>query len=468
VAKTLLTFCYQTSSTAVIQQKNIILSAIIRPRKICLLTYSQLVNLNLHTIKKNYQVDLAEILIFFFTVLFFLPNTGLDGDIYCWISWSTFFTSAPFTKVYSSGYINYPPFFLYFLKFFSVIFGSEAAIKTNINWLKIVAFIFDLLPLVVLFRFFRNSTYLSWVKYLLLFNIGYLYNSIYWGQVDSIHNAFIAMACLFLYQRPLLAASLLVFALNSKLQTISILPVFAIAFIPYVRSDKFNIFRLAVAGIVTQAVLLSPFLLYGGLRDFAKMAVSSVGYYPVLSMNAFNFWYLFVPGDLGMVSNKLPFLGITYQTWGVILFFGAAVLAILPLFILSLTKTKDQFKDHHSIAFLALTAGLTILIFFYFNTEMHERYSHGAMILFFVYGVFTKKMDLFLLLSVVYLLSLDLVLKALNFNYTAFYFQPVFLSVFYLLVILLAFFRVYKLSGTLGLEQSFGLIKKLSVNLFAK
>ena len=422
--------------------------------------------LNLHTIKTKYQVDLAEILIFFFTVLFFLPKTGLDGDIYCWISWSTFFTSAPFTRVYSSGYINYPPFFLYFLKFFSMIFGSEAAIKTNINWLKIVAFIFDLLPLVVLFRFFRNSTYLSWVKYLLLFNVGYLYNSLYWGQVDSIHNAFIAMACLFMYRRPLLAASLLVFALNSKLQTISILPVFAIAFIPYIRSDKFNLLRLVAAGIVTQAILLSPFLLYGGLREFAKMAVGSVGYYPVLSMNAFNFWYLFIPGDLGMVSNQLPFMGITYQTWGVILFFGAAVLAIFPLFTLSLTKANNQLKDQNSIAFLAITTGLTILVFFYFNTEMHERYSHGAMVLFFVYGVFTRKMDLFLLLSVVYLLSLDVILKALNLDYTAFYFRPIFLSIFYLAVIILAFFRVYSLAVFLGIKESIWQIKASATKVF--
>ncbi len=442
------------SQTPQFPQKSLILAQILRLEKIYFITQKHPVNLNLHTIKTKYQVDLAEILIFFFTVLFFLPTTGLDGDISCWIGWSMFFTNAPFTKVYSAGYINYPPFFLYFLKLFSVVFDSEGAIKSNINWLKIVAFIFDLLPLVVLFRFIRNTTYLSWIKYLLLFNLGYFYNSLYWGQVDSIHNAFIALACLFVYSRPLLAASLLVFGLNSKLQTISILPVFAIAFIPYIKSDKFNILRLGIAGILTQAFILSPFIFFGGLRAFAKMAVSSVGYYPVLSMNAFNFWYLLIPGDLGLVSNQLLFMGITYQTWGVLLFFGAAAMAILPLFLLSLTKSTEQLKDHDSIAFLALTAALTILIFFYFNTEMHERYSHGAMILFFVYGVFTKKMDLFLLTSLVYLLSLDLVLKALDLNYSAFYLQPVFLSVIYLIIILLAYFRIYRLALALGLKES--------------
>jgi hypothetical protein len=444
--------------------KTIILVALIGFRKICRLKHNQLVNLN--SIKTKYQVDLAEILIFFFTVLLFLPTTGLDGDRTCWIGWSMFFSSSPFTKVYSSGYINYPPFFLYFLKLFSFVFNSEGAIKANINWLKTVAFIFDLLPLVVMFRFFRNSTYLSWTKYLLLFNIGYLYNSLYWGQVDSIHNAFIAMACLYLYSRPLLAAALIVFAVNSKLQTISILPVFAIAFIPYVRSDKYNILRLAAAGIITQVIILSPFILFGGLRELAKMAVSSVGYYPVLSMNAFNFWYLVIPGDLVTISSKLPFMGISYQTWGMLLFFGAAIFVILPLFILSLTKTKDQLNNHNSIAFLALTAGLTILIFFYFNTEMHERYSHGAMILFFIYGAFTKRMDLFLLTSVVYLLSMDLVLKALNLDYTHFYFQPVFLSCFYLIIILLALSRLYNLSVVLGVKESLLQIRTFATKTF--
>ena len=54
-----------------------------------------------------------------------------------------------------------------------------------------------------------------------------------------------------------------------------------------------------------------------------------------------------------------------------------------------------------------LLAGLLSLFFFYFNTQMHERYSHPMLLFFFFYGVYSKNYNLYALASVSYFLSLE-------------------------------------------------------------
>ena len=61
---------------------------------------------------------------------------------------------------------------------------------------------------------------------------------------------------------------------------------------------------------------------------------------------------------------------------------------------------------------LFLSTGLLSLYFFYFNSQMHERYANPIIIFFFFYGVASKNYKLYILASIPYFLSLD---KAFSF-----------------------------------------------------
>ena len=56
---------------------------------------------------------------------------------------------------------------------------------------------------------------------------------------------------------------------------------------------------------------------------------------------------------------------------------------------------------------LFLSTGLLCLFFFYFNSQMHERYAHPIIIFFFFYGVASGNYKLYILASIPYFLSLD-------------------------------------------------------------
>src|SRR5690606_18915889 len=54
-----------------------------------------------------------------------------------------------------------------------------------------------------------------------------------------------------------------------------------------------------------------------------------------------------------------------------------------------------------------VTVGLLCFYFFYFNTQMHERYMQPAVILFFFYAVYSRNYIPYILISIAYLMSLE-------------------------------------------------------------
>jgi len=70
-------------------------------------------------------------------------------------------------------------------------------------------------------------------------------------------------------------------------------------------------------------------------------------------------------------------------------------------------RKKHLSFDGDAYQLLFLATGLLTLYFFYFNTQMHERYANPIIIFFFFYGVVSKNYKLYILASIPYLLSLD-------------------------------------------------------------
>jgi len=303
--------------------------------------------------------------------------------------------------------INYFPVFVYALYLYDLLQGTDANIIHNINNIKIFFVFFDFLPIFVLCCF-RQKILSFKIPYLfLILNVAYIFNSMVWGQIDSIYTGFAFLAIITGIFYPIPSSLLYVLALNTKPQAIEFLPIMAVVLIYSVRSWK--IFFIAVgAALLLQLVLLLPFINAGGPSQLATIAMHTVGLYPKLSICAFNIWYIIARGNPYFINDADTYFLFSYKIVGMILFAGAGLAILIPFFkrVWWLRKSHQTFDEAH-YRLLFLSTGLLCLFFFYFNSEMHERYAHPIILFFFFYAVAARDYKLYVLASIPYLLSLD-------------------------------------------------------------
>ncbi len=206
-----------------------------------------------------------ELLILFVLYLFLLPRVSMEYDMGFWREWALYIHRHGLSNTYSlSSPINYFPVFAYGLYLFDLLQGSEANIIHNINSIKILFVIFDFLPVVVLCAFRQRLLQFKIPYLFLLLNIAYVFNSMIWGQIDSIYTnlAFLAIVTSVVY--PVIGMMLFVLALNTKQQAIVFLPVVVFVLAYNIRNFKMLAITIGAA-VVLQVLILLPFMNNGGL-----------------------------------------------------------------------------------------------------------------------------------------------------------------------------------------------------------
>jgi hypothetical protein len=156
-------------------------------------------------------------------------------------------------------------------------------------------------------------------------------------------------------------------------------------------------------------------------------------------MNAYNMWYFFIENPRE-TSDSYKFLEITYKSWGLLLFFVTSFFALLhfikPLF-LKLFKKIDIEYSHKKVI---ISCALIHLLFFFFNTQMHERYAHPAFIFLALYAMLYHRPVVFILGSIAYFLNIEGVLWVIQIcEKETLIFTPSFIALIYLSVIILLF-----------------------------
>jgi len=354
-----------------------------------------------------------ELFLLFVLYLFILPRVYMDYDMGFWRQWALYIHQHGLSNAYAADSpINYFPVFVYGLYIYDLLQGTDANIIHNINNIKILFLCFDFLPIVVLCAF-RQKILSFRIPYLyLLLNIAYVFNSLVWGQIDSIYTnlAFLAIVTSIFY--PVTGILLYILAVYTKPQAIEFLPVMLLALYYSIRNLKTLVLVIVSAGCLKLLILL-PFIGNGGLYRLAHFAIGSVGLYHNLSISAFNIWYLITGGNPYLINDNGVYFLLSYRTIGFILFAISSVMVFIPLAkrVGKLRKNNLPF-DEKTYEVLFLSTGLLCLFFFYFNTQMHERYAHPIIIFFFFYGVVSRNYKLFILASIPYILSLD---KAFSF-----------------------------------------------------
>ena len=363
-------------------------------------------------------IILSALLIPFF--LFIMPVQGHEFDKSCWIDWAKYINQNGLGDIYNSS-TDYPPLYHYILWVYVKIQGTDTAIANNIHHLKFFTLAFHFgtsFVLLQMIRSYRTTNQIALIHVLFyLLNAAVLYNLMYWGQVDDI-QVFLVFTSIYLAWKQKVNGSLilLVLAINFKLQALVFIPLVGLILLPeMIRNFSWTrLFKWIGIPLLVQTIIILPFMLNGSLGELSAVITGSFVKYPMVSLNAFNFWELIMSGDLTQVPDTRTWMFLTYKQWGLIIFFGMSFVALLPLLKRTYKAILRKRSAQVDIGTILLTGGLIALIFFYVNTEMHERYSHVALIYIIGYCIIYKKPLPGILISIAYSTNLEFVLNNLK------------------------------------------------------
>lgn len=253
---------------------------------------------------------------------------------------------------------------------------------------------------------------------LYLLNPAVIFDSAYWGQLDSVYTALLVIMLIGVGRRGWWIAGLAAgAAIAAKFQAIAIAP---IALLEAYRLAGFaGLARVGLGAALACAAILTPFSIHGVAGETLQRSyVRVVGQYHDMSRNAYNLWYV-----LGMAetADTLPPASIARiaaqgdveldAKVGVWRHFtlrriSLAVYALVVAVVLSLYSLRPGGVR------LWGAAGLLALTFFLIPSEMHERYAFPALALLAIWAMADRVQErAYWLLSGLLLLNLAAVVS---------------------------------------------------------
>jgi len=387
-----------------------------------------------------------------------VPDCTTPGkyDRRVWISWANYMLENGLQNVYKLG-VDYLPVTHYILYVYALLAGSTEAIILNINSLKLFTFAIELIGIFYVYQFIREryKTYRQAALFclLILLNPAFLYDSLLYGQWDGIYTTLVFMS--FYYAtRNRLALSILFFfiALNAKIQALVYLPLIGFVCLEHM-IEKFEpgkVLKAFIPMIIFQVLILLPFALTGDLLKVYHVAVNMVGRYPLISMGANNFWFFIFENPVRELDVQGHW-GLSYNSWGLLTFCLAMMVIFVPMLIYFIRKIqqKDYF-GRYPVDKLLMMGILIPIVFFYFNTQMHARYAHSAILFAGCYALYTHRFLIYGLVSVAYFLNLEIASKILKGNileYEQFFMRPRFVAFLFGIVLIMGLVNLYRGTG---------------------
>lgn len=374
---------------------------------------------------------------------------GYDIDN-CWRPWALYIHRNSLRNAYGSD-TDYMPIYQYLLWVYVKLNGADKAIADNIGYLRCFTLLFDFLGLWYVYKWIDKKVAYFIILIICILNLGYSFDTIIWEQFDGILSAFVFIALFYAWKGNNLWSTVwLVLAFNFKIQTVIILPVWGLLFlnnIPGNRGLKSIVWPI-LAGIALQIILVIPFTRgQFGVRKIIHVVVHSFNKYPSISVKAANMWHWLVGGNLLYADDaKVWIAGLSYKQVGLVLFFIASFFALLPMLLLVFKKWKTGNKNNvMSRELVWLTGAMVYLLFYFFNTEIHERYCQPAFIFITAYAFFSGDFITYILFSIMYFLTLEYSMQFLHLaNYDTFIFDLRFLSAINAVIIVLLYRKIYR------------------------
>jgi Gpi18-like mannosyltransferase len=397
-----------------------------------------------------YKLTWNTIILSFFVYVFyilFMPTMGDSGDIQSWADWAAYISEHGFKNAYGSG-SNYLPGHLYELKLYSLFFKSRDLINENIVCLKYFSFLFDLAGAMMVGSLVKESSKQSLVLLVLILNPGYIHNTIFWGQFDSVFSTLCFASFLALYNKRFLMASILyVISLNFKLQAIIFLPAILL-FMIYQSELKIRwapLMKGILIIISIETIILLPFLLHSGGTEILETLTGLGGVSGWISLNAGNIWHWLIDGgDLRWMTDKIEFWGMPLKRWGLLMTGAGFLITLFPFGKAIVNKFQNR-SYNLSLLQLSIMFGLSVLVFFFFNTQMHERYSFPAFLFIATVALLTEKWWLYGFFSIGYFLNNEMCLKSFKeYDYHSWIFDLRVSSALFMLTIVILLYYLYE------------------------
>ncbi len=329
---------------------------------------------------------------FLLRCIFACTYKGFLTDTACFSSWASRVFSEGFANFYSPDvFSDYPPGYMYILYVLGAIsdwLQLEYLSGESLLLLRLPAILCDIATGCIIYVVSKKhfSDYMPIVlTTIYLLNPAVFINSSMWGQVDSVFTLTIVIIALLLSHGKTIP-SYYVFALGILLkpQTLVFTPLLIYGIYEHVFHKDFqwkkfytNLFHglLAIAGMLLAAM---PY----GLDKVIKQYGSTLGSYPYISVNAYNFWGFW---GLNWSSQEKNFLFMTFAQLGTLIIILLTILSA----VLFLRRMKHQERYF-------LTGSFLIITMFMFSVRMHERYLFPGMILLLMaYVVSHKKVWLY-------------------------------------------------------------------------
>jgi hypothetical protein len=136
---------------------------------------------------------------------------------------------------------------------------------------------------------------------------------------------------------------------------------------------------------------------------------------PWITAHAGNFWILIFGQSADYASDAQDLGPMSFKAWGIVLFFTSSAVVLWQLFWSWLKKPRQlpEFDLDYVYKVLLINA-LIALLFFYFPTQMHERYLQPAILFFgLVFILKPGKLTgfIYVLISGCYFLNLEMIMN---------------------------------------------------------
>lgn len=304
-------------------------------------------------------------------------NQGFPTDIACFYSWANMaYENGPGSFYTSGAFTDYPPGYvcvLYVLGFLISVFKADYLSAASLLILKLPAIVCDMATGLMIYKMVRERQSESnavTVSALYLLNPAVILNSCVWGQVDAVMCFFVVLMCGLLMKKRMIP-SYIAYAVGVLLkpQMLIFTPVLIYGILENVILHDFSIQRFwknllgGLAVISGMIVVCIPF----GLENIISLYTGTLGSYPYVTVNAYNFWALL---GKNWASQEDRLLFMSYQGWGMLNILLTVILSAVFFF-----RTKKKESRYFT------TAALLIISVFLFSVRMHERYLFPAMAL---------------------------------------------------------------------------------------
>ncbi|HUD19834.1 MAG TPA: NPCBM/NEW2 domain-containing protein [Patescibacteria group bacterium] len=353
--------------------------------------------------------------------LVLIPNPGFEADVAFWKSWGLAVRDFGIVKGLPLTNFNYPSPFAYVLALMADVYSffanphnyNEYWNNANVLFLAICktpSILADFGIFAVILWIGKNAKRIGFPQLPMPFytTLAFIYllsplamlDGALWGQVDSLGVVIFLIAnCLVLRKKPFLAGIVYMIAMMTKLQNMIYGPVFFLFIWQYL---GFEGFMQAVGGAALTFFSLNiEFVLN---RDMSRVAGDLTGnydYFPWMSLNAYNVWWI-VSGAHGMqMSDKNMAIGIVNaKTVGLYMFASTYLLSVLTMlkgkFLPSNNRAIQQFNNEGTLnspivsreLLFRYLSGLIIAAsgFFLFQTESHDRYAFPVIVFLLLWG----------------------------------------------------------------------------------